>query len=199
MKIVQQQDYLEIRQRIEELEMTNDNLTMEKDELTYQMDSMEERMSDLAEIIAQCNSSKGPRDNVLKGWGGLIGFDYYEGADSDSVQRNYDKIPQMGEDPNYIKNRRARRKEQKLEERVRVQPKKLDGDWDFFLNVSYQSTDGSDDGGVLDPDTDSYNDLDSGVLELHRLAVALDRKERTKSKKAVGGSPEFRTARLRVY
>ncbi|KAJ7246651.1 hypothetical protein C8J57DRAFT_1674779 [Mycena rebaudengoi] len=40
-------DYKELRERVEELEIMNDNLTMEREDLTQQVDSMSERLNDL--------------------------------------------------------------------------------------------------------------------------------------------------------
>jgi hypothetical protein len=36
----------------------------------------------------------------------------------------------------------------------------MNEDWDFFFHVLYQSTDESDDSEVLDPDTESDNEVD---------------------------------------
>lgn len=51
LKVVQQ-DYQEMRQRVEELEVLNDNLTVERDELTYQVEGLEETIYDLSGTVA---------------------------------------------------------------------------------------------------------------------------------------------------
>ncbi|KAJ7811575.1 hypothetical protein B0H13DRAFT_2473793 [Mycena leptocephala] len=302
-----QQDYHELRDRVNELEILNENLTTERDELAHQVDGMEDTISDLSGMVTAHQVAlekfgtlfeemggsddvtsalrskkaqkalKGPRDNVLNtsirqvfyramghptnvepeklapvDAGGcwiddpeteddhLLRPDFSASWTENSVWHdpmvtfarthlpsvcpslsNHDiekitdatiksqlqtvfkgvtskyrkwakskgKAPVTiahSDLPN-VKNRRARRKERKLEERAR-------------------STDESDDDDVLDPDTDSGNEVDvattkkpwvsrpptyrgqtleSGVNELDRL-VAQDRKEREKAKKTVG-------------
>lgn len=50
LKVVQQ-DYHELRDRVNELEVLNDNLTMERDELAHQIDGMEDTISDLSGMV----------------------------------------------------------------------------------------------------------------------------------------------------
>ncbi|KAJ7938828.1 hypothetical protein B0H13DRAFT_1851408 [Mycena leptocephala] len=50
LKVVQQ-DYHELRDPVNELEILNDNLTMERDELTHQIDGMEDTISDLSGMV----------------------------------------------------------------------------------------------------------------------------------------------------
>ncbi|KAJ7890765.1 hypothetical protein B0H13DRAFT_2340874 [Mycena leptocephala] len=51
LKVVQQ-DYHKLRDRFNELEISNDNLTMERDELAHQIDGMEDTISDLSGMVA---------------------------------------------------------------------------------------------------------------------------------------------------
>jgi uncharacterized coiled-coil protein SlyX len=51
LKVVQQ-DYHKLRDRFNELEISNDNVTMERDELAHQIDGMEDTISDLSGMVA---------------------------------------------------------------------------------------------------------------------------------------------------
>ncbi|KAJ7262556.1 hypothetical protein C8J57DRAFT_1719432 [Mycena rebaudengoi] len=54
-----------------------------------------------------------------------------------------------------VKNLRAQRKVRKLAPREKVRPKEMGAEWDWFFQTSYQSIDETDTADILDPDTDT--------------------------------------------